>query len=139
VPGWIWPGYWGYPYAGYYGYPYTGYDDDSTDPSSYAAPAYDTQPMEPDDSSRNPYYAYAVPPNPPSAQSAPPQNENAVTVVFKDGRPSEQIHNYALTRSTLFVLDEHHRDIPVDEIDLNATKQVNRDAGVEFQLPVALR
>ena len=131
MPGWIWPGYWGYPYTGFY--------DDSTDPSSYAAPIYDTQQMEQDDSSRNPYYAYAVPRNPPSAQSAAPQNENAVTVVFKDGRPAEQIHNYALTRSTLFVLDEHHRDIPVDEIDLDATRKVNRDAGVEFQLPVALR
>ncbi len=66
-----------------------------------------------------------------------PQNEDAVTLVFRDGRPSEQIHNYALTRTTLYVLDEHRRDISVDELDLDATAKVNRDAGVDFQLPIA--
>jgi hypothetical protein len=55
--------------------------------------------------------------------------------VFKDGRPSEQIHNYALTRTDLFVLDQRHRDIPLDELDLAATAKVNHDAGVEFHIP----
>lgn len=91
------------------------------------------QPAEQDESeARNPYY-------PSGPSNLPPQNEDAVTVVFKDGRPQEEIHNYALTRSTLYVLDQHPRDIPVDEIDLQATEKVNRDAGVNFQLPGASR
>jgi hypothetical protein len=61
--------------------------------------------------------------------------ENAVTLVFKDGRPSEEIHNYMLTRTTLYVQDEHRREISVDEIDLTATQKANKDAGVEFRLP----
>jgi hypothetical protein len=36
-------------------------------------------------------------------------------------------------------MDDHHRDIPVNEIDLDATQRVNRETGVEFQLPVALQ
>ena len=140
VPGWIGPGYLGYPYDS--GYDDSGYDDSAT---ASAAPAYDMQPAEQDESeARNPYYPSgpSYPPGPayPSGSSnLPPQNEDAVTVAFKDGRPQEEIHNYALTRSTLYVLDQHPRDIPVDEIDLQATEKVNRDAGVNFQLPGASR
>jgi hypothetical protein len=136
----------GYPYypglgggllPGYLDYPDAGGYDDSADSNNYPAPAYDQQPMEQDEQpARIPYYASsAMLPNP----SPAPENENAVTVVFKDGRPSEQIHNYALTRTTLFVMDQHHREIPVDQIDLGATERVNRDAGIDFQLPVAVR
>lgn len=64
-----------------------------------------------------------------------PTNEVATTIVFKDGRASEQIHNYALTQTTLYVLDENHRDIPLDQLDLAATESVNRAAGIEFQVP----
>jgi hypothetical protein len=69
--------------------------------------------------------------------AAAPASQEAVTLVFADGRPSEQIHNYMLTRSTLFVLDQHHRDIPLDELDLAATAKVNHDAGIDFHLPEA--
>jgi hypothetical protein len=129
VPGWIGPGYLGYPY---------GYDDDSgyDNPAvagNYAGQGYDTQQDEPQ--VPNPYYASAGTSNP----SPAPKSEDAVTVLFKDGRPPEEIHNYALTRTTLYVMDEHHRDIPVDEIDLDATEKLNREAGVDFKLPVALR
>jgi hypothetical protein len=128
VPGWIGYGYPGYGYdAGY---------DDSAASADNGAPVYEAPPEDQEQTAaRNPYEAYPEP----SSPSPTPQNENATTVVFKDGRPSEQIHNYALTRTTLFVLDEHHRDIPTDEIDLSATERVNRDAGIEFQLPVSLR
>lgn len=127
---------------------YPGYYDDF-DTSADTTQAYDTQPEEPFQpappdtdqpdtresyqSSYPPFYAqrsYGQPSPPPSA-------EDAITIVFNDGRPSEQIHNYALTRSTLFVLDQHHQDIPVEEIDLAATEKANRDAGVNFQLPIA--
>jgi hypothetical protein len=125
-----------YFYPGYY--PWSGYD--SLPDSGDSAPAGNDvqqasyapqQEFAEDQQPRMPYFGSAQGPAP------IPQNEDAVTLVFRDGRPSEQIHNYALTRTTLYVLDEHHRDIPVDELDLEATAKVNRDAGVDFQLPIA--
>ena len=65
----------------------------------------------------------------------PLAEEDALTLIFKDGRQSEQIHNYALTRTTLFVTDARMREIPLEELDLPATMRVNREAGVAFQLP----
>jgi hypothetical protein len=35
----------------------------------------------------------------------------------------------------LYVRDQHHRDIPLDQLDLDATEKVNHKAGVDFQLP----
>jgi hypothetical protein len=35
----------------------------------------------------------------------------------------------------LYVRDQRHRDIPLDQLDLDATQKVNHDAGVDFQLP----
>lgn len=64
-----------------------------------------------------------------------PQAEAAVTLVFKDGRANEEIHNYLLTRTMLYVQDEHRHAIPVTDLDLAATTKINRDAGVDFQLP----
>jgi hypothetical protein len=64
-------------------------------------------------------------------------DSNAVTLVFKDGRPSQKIHNYALTRTTLYVTDGRPREIPVAVLDLAATEKTNREAGVNFRLPVA--
>ena len=46
-----------------------------------------------------------------------PTGYKIVRVPFKDGRPAEQIHNYALTRTTLYVRDGHRRDIPVDQLE----------------------
>lgn len=133
VPGWVGPGYLGYPYGWDYGD--FGYDNAGS-AGDAAAPAYDVQPAQQDEpEARQPYSVSAAP----SSASPDAKNEDAVTVVFKDGRPSEEIHNYALTRTTLYVMDERHRDIPVNEIDLDATQRVNREAGVEFQLPVELR
>jgi hypothetical protein len=66
---------------------------------------------------------------------APAADEDAVTLVFKDGRPAEHIHNYAMTRTTLYVQGPHHREIPMDELDLPATEKANRAAGVSFEVP----
>jgi hypothetical protein len=62
-------------------------------------------------------------------------SEDAVTVMFKDGRPAEQIHNYALSRTILYVMDGRNREIAVAAIDVAATEKVNRENGVSFQLP----
>jgi len=62
-----------------------------------------------------------------------------VVLVFRDGRAPEQIHNYMLTRTTLYVQDGRGREIPLDEIDLAATQRLNGDVGVEFRPPDAVR
>jgi hypothetical protein len=69
------------------------------------------------------------------ALSSTPAPEEAVTLVFKDGRPAEQVHNYLLTRTTLYVQDQNRRSIPVDQLDLAATEKTNRDAGIDFAVP----
>jgi hypothetical protein len=120
--GWIGPGFLGYP----------GYGD-------LAAPPYYAEPNE----SQQPDVSHPAPSNlypesvEPSRPSSALESEDAVTLVFKDGRPPEQIHNYVLTRTTLYVRDQHHRDIPLDQLDLAATQRLNHDAGVDFQLPEA--
>ncbi|HET6206599.1 MAG TPA: hypothetical protein VFD98_07300 [Terracidiphilus sp.] len=146
----LWYG-WGYPYLpaymyypGYYGYG-PSYDDSTgqpySDPSAgpYNPPPDSSEPEAPPAYTPWPYSSPA-----PSTSSEPPSaaalTENApVTVVFKDGRPPELIHNYLITPTTLSVLDQRRRDIPVDQIDLPATAAVNREAGIEFTLPGSSR
>jgi hypothetical protein len=136
--GWYWDcgyGYDGYPDQGYG----SGYASPGAAPTADYSPDYsaqqNAQPAEqaeatPADTFRP---AYERP------QPEPQPEEDAVTLVFKDGRPNLQIHNYMLTRTTLYVQDARHREIPVDELDLAATEKVNKDAGVAFQLPGASR
>jgi hypothetical protein len=119
------------------GYPdYGGSDDSAATPgnaSDDASGGYDAEP--PDQGQLGPYQ-----PTSDMTRPAPvPPSEEAVTLIFKDGRPPEQIHNYLMTRTTLYVGDQHHNAIPMDELDLVATAKVNQDAGVEFQLPNASR
>ena len=40
-----------------------------------------------------------------------------------------------MTRTTLYVQEAHHREIPMAELDLAATEKANRAAGVSFVLP----
>jgi hypothetical protein len=62
----------------------------------------------------------------------------ALTLIFKDGH-SQQIHNYAMTRTTLYVLDEaaagRSLEIPLSAIDLKTTEETNRQVGVAFSIP----
>jgi len=132
---WIAPGYLGYPDT-------TPYDTPDENPD--AAPAYDAAydpgfnnpGFTPQPAAPVPYPAYSAPPPAATPDAAP---EDAVTLVFKDGRPNQQIHNYVLTRTTLYVHDQHHRDIPLDQLDLDATQKINHDAGVDFALPQSSR
>jgi hypothetical protein len=60
------------------------------------------------------------------------------TLIFKDGRAPVQVHNYALTASTLYALDgDSRREIPLSLLDVPATVEANRKAGVDFALPVS--
>jgi len=149
IYGWgapIYPGWgWGYPYLlpSYLDYPES-YDSSQDSYNAAPQPPPDNGPYE-----ERPADEYGPPPSgsytpwPYGSQPAPSQAELSslpvpeppVTLVFKDGRPPQQIHNYLLTASTLSVLDQRRQDIPVDQIDLAATAKVNRDAGVSFALP----
>jgi hypothetical protein len=135
---WLGLGYWDYPDTGDYGY------DDSQAPQNYAGPSYDgydpqaDQPQPPDQQYGQPYDGYQPRPyyQPPAASISPaPPAQSTVTLVFKDGRPSEQIHNYLLSRDSISVWDQHPREIPLSELDIEATEKANRDAGVDFKLP----
>jgi hypothetical protein len=62
----------------------------------------------------------------------------STTLILKGGKPSTQVHNYVLTSSTLYVLDDGARmEIPISEIDVPATIAANRTAGVEFSMPAS--
>ena len=138
------------------GYPNTfGFEDQAAYPEDGFYPDQESNPVSnqdslvPYDQARNgyamapapdqrvPYTPYpAPPPNSPQPSIAPapePQPEEALTLIFKDGRPPMQIHNYMLTRATLYVRDQRHSEISLDELDLPATKKVNKQAGVDFQ------
>lgn len=125
VPGWIGD----YPY----GYSDTTDSDDSQASENAAPDGSDAQP------SPEPYQPPALPPwQPDTVLPHPPSNpgsEDAVTLIFKDGRPPEQIHNYLLTRTALYVTEPTHRIIPTSQLDLVTTAKVNHDAGVDFRLP----
>jgi hypothetical protein len=138
----VYPAYFGY--GGFYGY--AGYPDDSTysDQAQPAAAYQDTNYQDvnaqapPLDSSYEGAYGQparpAYQPQAPAVAAIPDQPET--TLLFKDGRPPQQVQNYAVTSTTLYVLDgERRRAIPLDEIDLPQTQKTNRDAGLDFDVP----
>jgi len=68
---------------------------------------------------------------PPSAE------EKAATtiLVFRDGRRSE-IQNYAIVGQTLWMLTEQRaRKLAMSDLDVEATRKLNADRGVEFRTP----
>jgi hypothetical protein len=159
-PWWGWGFGWGYPYA--YGYPYlwpsifNDYDnyDSQSAPGYTAQQPYDydsvpyQQPYDPEPDQQEPTPAAppaSYPQQPSASRRAPysaakgssPGSAAPLTLIFKDGRPNEEVYNYILTPKTLTVLDQNRHDIPVSEIDLDATAHVNLQAGVSFSLPAS--
>ena len=98
----------------------------------------DTAPNESEQESGMAYEAQDVPPPPPGPSE--PLTQAAITLIFKDGH-SQQVRNYALTKTTLYVLDDaasgRRPEIPLDKIDVAATEETNREAGVDFVIPTA--
>jgi hypothetical protein len=144
--------YAGYPWLAFgygaplgYSMPYAG-DGDATDGPSPMPQAdeasidYGAEPPSPQvagdgaPSFRPPYQgAYQGP-----SQAAPVHAQPATVLIFKDGRPPEKVHNYALTGSTLYALDgDLRREIPLALLNVPATVETNRAAGVDFSLPVS--
>jgi len=108
-----------------------------------AYPAYPQPQPVPDGA-----YAYPAPPPgyqayPQPAPAAPqmqyvPGSSSSVILIYKDGRPPEEIQNYLATRTTLTVLDGgRRREIPLSDLNLPATISANHQIGVDFELPSA--
>jgi hypothetical protein len=71
---------------------------------------------------------------PHSSESAIEPTTNA-TLVFRDGKKMS-VENYAIVGQTLWVLSSRTaRKIPLSDLDLPATKQVNEENGTEIHLP----
>jgi hypothetical protein len=133
-PYYTWPWYGGLPYFG--NWDSSDYDS-GADTGAAAAQLYsepETAPAEEPEERRayQPYQAEV-------AANVAPGAEPALTIVYKDGR-SQQVHNYALTQTTLLLLDDassgRTQQVSLQEIDLSATERANRAAGVDFRLPV---
>lgn len=74
-----------------------------------------------------------------SAASVPPL-EGPLRVFFKDGRAPEEMQNFMLTAKSLTDLDaDHYEQIPLDQVDVDATARANRASGLEFRVPGASR
>lgn len=137
-----------------YGYPYTidpgFFDWGNTDDSAYGNSGdnsqYDQSPPPPsypgpytdeDDRAAGREQYTAAGSAFPSAPAPPaPATGQSLTLIFKDGRAPVKVENYMMTATVLTDLDsQHYERIPLDQIDLAATQQANRAAGVEFQVP----
>lgn len=148
VPGFLNYGFYGYPDDSYYGDQQQPASEGYPDASAAAAPSA----AGPADAGYPQAYAVQPGPYPYQAQNAPPAimapqpsapvnlpDQPAVTLYFKDGRAPEQVQNYALTQTTLYVLNgSRRREIPLDAIDLPQTEKVNREAGVDFDVPAGV-
>ncbi len=74
------------------------------------------------------------------AVPAPAESAQPLTVIFNTGRSPIEVENYLMTATVLTDLDsEHYEQIPLDQVDLAATRRFNTFAGVEFQVPAASR
>jgi hypothetical protein len=137
VPGLL-NSYWDYPSG------YDMQDNYAGDQSAQASQAGDNgnygPETAPNDSEQAPGMTYQaqqdVPPPPPGVPEPLPQA--AITLVFKDGH-SQQVHNYAVTKTTLYVLDDaasgRRPEIPLDTIDVAATVRTNQESGLDFSVP----
>jgi hypothetical protein len=134
----IYAGYpWLLPYG--YGYGYLG-DDDSEDVGVYQPPQQTEEPpadyeqmAESAPPPFRPQYQGSMAPAPEPARDQP-----TTTLIFKDGRSPAQVHNYALTATTLYALDgDTRKEIPLSALDVPATVEANRAAGVDFALPTS--
>lgn len=83
---------------------------------------------------REEHDAYAR--RPPAHSEASANPEPATVLVFRD-QHQQEITNYAISGSTLWVLNDHlvAKKIPLTELDLTATAKANDERGVEFQVP----
>ena len=127
-----------------YGFSGPGGQDDTSVPeqAGYGAPPINDPGQNYDQQAPGPEMAGNAPPvfrplyQGPS-NFAPVAAQPATTLIYQDGRAPMQVHNYALTASTLYALDgEYRQEIPLSLLNVPATVEANRAAGVDFALPM---
>ena len=65
-----------------------------------------------------------------------PLEATPTVLVFPDGHRTE-VQNYGIVGQTLWIFNEQHaRKVPLAELDLQATKRVNAQRGVDFVVPI---
>jgi hypothetical protein len=129
-----WLGY-GYPYELNPGFLDWGDYGDSTNEQGSVAPSYSDPYLEPDYVSPEGYPGPSEPEANISVEQ-PAESQLPLTVIFKDGRAPQSIANYIMSATVLIDFDSHNYErIPMDQIDIVATRQANRASGVDFQIP----
>jgi hypothetical protein len=141
-----------WPYAGYYGYGGYGYPwyygDGSYSADSYRSyPAYDNSSAYAENDrvqSQIDRLENEVDRLRDEREARESQSSNSVRskaevqpteLVFRD-KHTEEVQNYAIVGQTFWILNnEKARKIPIAQLDIPATRKVNEDRGVEFQLP----
>jgi hypothetical protein len=127
---------WELGYPNFMGYADSGSDDSSSAQSEPAQEYPAEPPNDTADESYRPDYAVRASVTAAAVPAAEPQ----LTVIFRDGH-TQQIRNYALTRTALIVLDDaasgRQQRISLDQINLPATQQSAQDAGLDFHPPSA--
>jgi hypothetical protein len=136
------------PYYGYY-VPYSDYDpsQQTQQPPAQPAAEEDAGSAQPDDSSRygkhyfddrEPQPAELEPAAPAQTKTAAAKEDDspATTLVYRDGHKSE-VRNYAIVGSNLIDLTKSPvlKKIPLESLDLVATRKQNEDNGVDFHTP----
>src|SRR5215475_1224145 len=147
------------PYYGYYGYPSyfdASYYDQPQQPvqqqiqapppqviiikdersSANHEDSYDEQRFEEGESYTRPAPRELARANPEPTPPAPPQELPKTTLVYRDGHKAE-LRNYAIVGSNLIDLTKSTflKKIPLDSLDLEATRRENEENGVEFHVP----
>jgi len=102
----------------------------SRDDSRYGQHSFDGR-----DSQREPAPEQVASAKPVPAPQAP-EEVVMTTLVYRDGHKSE-IRNYAIVGSNLIDLSKSPvlKKIPLASLDLDSTRKVNEDKGVDFHLP----
>jgi hypothetical protein len=110
--------------------------DNSMSDQNSLTPYPDQSSQYPDQDPEYPAEAYYAPNQIASPAASAPTVTQPLTVFFKSGRNPIEIQNYLITAKALTDLDsQHYEQIPLDEINLAATQNFNKVAGVDFQIP----
>lgn len=130
--------YYYYPYYGW-GYPFDSYDASAYQQQTYQQPTQPVVVVVDPKSSDDRYgdHSFNERSSPPQAQAAlaPAPEQDPTVLVFRDGHKQE-IRNYAIVGQMLwdFGAKGTHK-IPLSDLDLDTTRKLNDERGVEFVLP----
>lgn len=139
-------------YVGFNDYPGGYYDDSQQQAQDQPQTVAQQDPAQPDDSSRYGQHYFdgrdskrqydsdqdqLEPSRPAPAPAAPAADDTpSTTLVYRDGHKSE-VRNYAIVGSNLIDLTKSPvlKKIPLDSLDLVATRKENEENGVDFHAP----